>query len=227
MRTLTARDRLTVRRARTSAHEELNARANLADYLRGQGTGCEELVAICCQRSPDLLVALLAVLKAGAAYIPLEPSDPSRRLGTIIQDARPRIVLADQAVAHKLAGGGHPVILLEDVLARAAAQPESNLQVRSAGDQLAYVMYTSGSTGQPKGVMVTRSGLANYLSWCIDAYGIEDGSGAPVHSSVAFDLTITSLYGPLDGRTVFLLPEVHGCRLGRAARRIPQRAERY
>src|SRR5262249_38238260 len=82
---------------------------------------------------------------------------------------------------------------------------------RVSGNHLAYVIYTSGSTGRPKGVAVTHEGLANYLKWAADAYRIEEGAGAPVQSSIGFDLTVTSLYGPLvSGRTVELLSEADG-----------------
>src|SRR5262249_41439540 len=90
-------------------------------------------------------------------------------------------------------------------------QPVTNPGVKATPDNLAYVIYTSGSTGRPKGAMIVHRGLSNYLSWCVREYGVAAGAGAPVHSSISFDLTVTSLFAPLAaGRRVDLLADDEG-----------------
>ncbi|WP_279576437.1 non-ribosomal peptide synthase/polyketide synthase [Actinomadura nitritigenes] len=181
--------------------EETEARAaRLAHHLRRLGVGPETVVGVCLPRGLDLVVALLAVWKAGGAYLPLDPGHPARRLGYLLADSRARAVIGVSATLDDLPVGRVGVVNLDDPVTRAflAAAPPEAPAVETSPDQLAYVIYTSGSTGRPKGVHVTHRGLANYLAWARDAYGVEPGGrGAPVHSSAAFDLTVTSLFVPL------------------------------
>jgi len=190
---------------------ELDAAANrLAHYLRRQGVGREDRIAICLTASPEMVVALLGVLKAGAAYLPLDARHPRERLESILLDAAPRVVLTEERLA-ALVGLRQRTILLD--VEREAIERESDRapQEWASGENLAYILYTSGSTGSPKGVSVTHRGLVNYLTWCTSAYAMADGLGAPVHSPIGFDLTVTSLWGPLlSGRTVTLVPEEQG-----------------
>lgn len=190
-------------------YRELNRRANqLAHYLRGRGVGPEVLVGLCMERSLAMVTALLGILKAGGAYVPLDPSYPEARLAFMLADSGVSILLTMQAVLAKWpAYEGTPVCLDAD-WERIAEEPNGNLDNRTLPDNLAYVIYTSGSTGTPKGVAIEHQGLVNYLHWCIGAYDVESGRGAPVHSSIAFDLTITGLFAPLlVGRTTWMLPE--------------------
>ncbi|HJX26289.1 MAG TPA: condensation domain-containing protein, partial [Thermoanaerobaculia bacterium] len=190
-------------------HGELAARSDrLAAYLRALGIGPDVLVALFLERSVDLVVALLAVLKAGGAYLPLETSLPRPRLSFLLEDSRASLVLTRTRRLPDLPENTSRVVCLDDL-------PESagpvGPAVRPAADNLAYVLYTSGSTGTPKGVAVTHRGLANYLLWAADAYPADEGRGAPVHSPVSFDLTVTSLFLPLlAGRSVDLVPEEEG-----------------
>ncbi len=189
----------------TLTHGELAARSDrLAAHLRSLGAGPDVLVALFLERSADLVVALLAVLKAGGAYLPLETSLPRPRLSFMLDDSRAPILLTRMRLLSALPEHSPRVVCLDDL-------PESTGDcpaLRPAADNLAYVLYTSGSTGQPKGVAVTHRGLANYLLWAADAY---PGGGAPVHSPFSFDLTVTSLFLPLlAGRCVELVPEEEG-----------------
>ncbi|MCC5626615.1 condensation domain-containing protein, partial [Nostoc sp. CHAB 5715] len=189
-------------------YNELNSKANqLAHYLRSQGITTESLVGIYLERSPQLIIALLAVLKASGAYIPLDSKLPSDRLAYMLADAQPAILLTIDAFAHQLPHSCQVVCLDKD-WQDIAQNPEHNPVNLVTGDNLAYIIYTSGSTGTPKGTMLTHRGLANYLNWAIRAYPLTAGTGVPVQSSISFDATITSLYSPLlVGKPVVLLPE--------------------
>ncbi|MEV4051952.1 non-ribosomal peptide synthase/polyketide synthase [Amycolatopsis sp. NPDC049688] len=163
------------------SYAELNAWANrLAHQLIGRGAGPETRIAISLPRSVELVVAVLAVLKAGAAYVPVEPDYPPERIAYLLGDARPMMVLDTPEAVRAVDGfpDGDP--------GPGSLSPEN----------LAYVIYTSGSTGRPKGVAITHGGLANYFSWAIQAYPGMRGL-AVLHSPVSFDLTVTTLFGPL------------------------------
>ncbi|HSF40925.1 MAG TPA: amino acid adenylation domain-containing protein [Thermoanaerobaculia bacterium] len=187
----------------------LDARSGrLAAHLLALGAGPDVIVALFLERSIDLVVALLAVLKAGGAYLPLDLSLPRPRLSFLLDDARPSLVLTRTQLLPDLPENASGVVCLDDLPEGAAPEAPA---VQPAADNLAYVLYTSGSTGTPKGVAVTHRGLANYLLWAADAYPVGEGSGAPVHSPVSFDLTVTSLFLPLlAGRRVDLVPEEEG-----------------
>jgi non-ribosomal peptide synthetase component F len=190
-------------------YAELNAQANrLARHLRRLGVGPDVLVALCMERSPDMLVALLGILKAGGAYVPLDRSNPTERLALMLADARPPVVLTDASACGLLPRLDATVVRLDADRDQVARNEDTNPSGGATPDDLAYVIYTSGSTGTPKGVMIPHRGLVSYLTWCVEAYRVAEGSGAPVHSPIGFDLTVTSLFAPLlVGRTVFLLPE--------------------
>ncbi|MEO3849884.1 amino acid adenylation domain-containing protein [Streptomyces sp. B8F3] len=163
-------------------YRTLNARANqLARHLIDRGVGPEERVAVVLPRSVDLVVALLAVLKAGGSYVPIDPSYPAERISFMIEDSRSTLILADPIDA-----GGYSTSDVAD---------EERLRSLLPADT-AYMIYTSGSTGRPKGVVVEHRSLAAHLRFLISAYPGLPGSSL-VHSSVAFDLTITALYGQL------------------------------
>jgi amino acid adenylation domain-containing protein len=196
---------------------DLNLRANrLAWRLRELGVRPEARVAICMERSLEMVVALLATLKAGAAYVPLDPDYPGERLAYMLEESAPAVLLTHEAALAATAGRSPalPMLNLESDEWQWAGQSERNPDRTETGmnaRNLAYVIYTSGSTGRPKGVMINHGGLANYLKWVTEAYRLEEGEGAPVSSSIGFDLTVTSLYGPLvNGKSVHLLPEEEG-----------------
>jgi len=189
--------------------DELNNRANqLARHLRGLGIGPDVPVGICMERAPELVIAILGILKAGGAYLPLDPSYPAERLAFILNDAQIPVVLTQQRLLTKLPKHEEHLVCLDTEWHVIAEEPTHNPTWEVRGDNLGYIIYTSGSTGQPKGVMIPHRGLANYLNWSTWAYRVADGSGAPVHSSIGFDLTITSLFPPLiAGKRVVLVDE--------------------
>jgi surfactin family lipopeptide synthetase A len=193
-------------------YRELNVRANqLAHHLRKLGIGPEALVAICVERSLDMVVGLLGILKAGGAYVPLDPAYPMERLVFMLEDAQASVLLTQKRLLASLPEHKTRVICLDTEWEVMAQEPAENPACKVTTGNPAYVIYTSGSTGQPKGVMIPHQGIVNYLAWCTKAYAVAGGSGAPVHSPLGFDLTITSLFSPLlAGQSVVLLPEEQG-----------------
>jgi amino acid adenylation domain-containing protein len=188
-------------------YQELNRRVNrLALFLQRLGVGPEVLVGLCLERSVEMVVAVLGVLKAGGAFLPLDPAYPVERLGYMLTDASVKIVLTKQELKNRLGAYRGETICLDWEWERINAENGWELQSKAGAENLAYVIYTSGSTGKPKGVMVTYRGLTNYLWWAQKIYLPENGS--VVSSSLSFDATITSLMTPLlCGGTVLLLPE--------------------
>ncbi|WP_338846004.1 amino acid adenylation domain-containing protein [Massilia sp. W12] len=141
-------------------YAELNQRANrLAHLLLQNGVQNEDRVAICLPRSADMLIAILATLKAGAAYVPLDPAYPAQRLNYMLQDSAPQSVISTSAYADLADWPAHRLLCLDSVAAQLASQSDANPALPASAAQLAYVMYTSGSTGQPKGVMVEQRNI--------------------------------------------------------------------
>jgi amino acid adenylation domain-containing protein len=191
------------------SYQELNARANkVAHYLRRDGTGPDVLVGVCFDRSPQMVIALLAVWKAGGAYVPLDPTYPRERLSFMVSDAQTPILLTEEKHRGLFGSAVSKLICLDSDWSTLTREPQDNLAAVATPSNLAYVIYTSGSTGKPKGAMIMHRGLVNYLWWAMKTYAVEPRSFVPVHSSISFDLTVTSLYTPLlAGATVELLPE--------------------
>lgn len=191
------------------SYRKLNACANqLARELVRLGIKADSLVGICLGRSPEMVVAVLATLKAGAAYVPLDPNYPQERLAFMLQDAGATVLLTESALIEKLPKYVGTTLCLDSDRQEIEKHHDENLNIEIAPENLAYLIYTSGSTGNPKGAMITHRGLTNYLQWAVKAYDVVGGCGAPVHSSISFDLTVTSVFTPLMvGRSVFLLPD--------------------
>jgi len=166
------------------------------------------MVGICTERSVEMVVGLLAILKAGGAYVPLEPSSPTQRLEFMLADLRSPVLLARKRFLERFPQLTSTLLPVEEWPNLMAGHSPENLGSYAGPDDLAYMLYTSGSTGQPKGVLLPHRALTNYLYWCRAAYSMDQGSGAPVHTPLGFDLTITSLFPPLlAGRTAVFIPE--------------------
>ncbi|PYQ54258.1 MAG: non-ribosomal peptide synthetase, partial [Acidobacteria bacterium] len=191
-------------------YRELDARANrLARRLRRLGVRVDDPVAICADRSPALIVGLLAILKAGGAYLPLDPSYPSERLAFMIEDgldgvAKPVLLAQVDLLAASVAGAGARLIDL-DSAAGPAAGPAGDaddpllapLDGGAGADNLAYVIYTSGSTGRPKGVMSTHRGVVNRIAWAQRAYGLTPADRVLQKTPVSFDVSVWELFWPI------------------------------
>jgi amino acid adenylation domain-containing protein/non-ribosomal peptide synthase protein (TIGR01720 family) len=193
------------------SYEELNQRANqLAHYLREMGVGPEVKVGLLLRRSVTMVVGVLGVLKAGAAYLPLEVNAPLSRLAYMLEDAQVPLLLTEELPEGAPAHWGQTIYLDSD-WEQISRHSEANPAVSVSADNLAYMIYTSGSSGRPKGALITRGGLSNYLNWALSTYPVEAGSGSAVHTPLSFDLTVTSLFTPLlSGKTVHLLREAAG-----------------
>jgi amino acid adenylation domain-containing protein len=208
-----------VHAGRTWTYADLDAGAErVARRLRAAGLGPGALVGLCMERSPALVEALLGVLKAGAAYVPLDPDAPAERRAWMAEDAGLALVLTEAphpptpspipshppGEGEKSGDGSRGEARVEAPLSRWAGG-DGRGDGGEGPDDLAYVLYTSGSTGHPKGVMVSHRALVNYLLWARQEYAAGEGAGAPVHSTLAFDLTVTSLLVPLSAGTAVTL----------------------
>ncbi|HEX8352931.1 MAG TPA: amino acid adenylation domain-containing protein, partial [Pyrinomonadaceae bacterium] len=180
------------------SYVELNARANqLARRLRTSGAGPEQLVAILMERSVEMVVALLGVLKAGAAYLPLDPTYPEQRLQLMLGDSGARIVLTQEALAGRLHEHGAEVVAVDAERADIAAQGVENLPPAATPENLAYVIYTSGSTGTPKGVMISHRSIVNHMRWMQSAFPLSVADRVLQKTSASFDASVWEFYAPL------------------------------
>ncbi|MFJ9864530.1 amino acid adenylation domain-containing protein [Streptomyces sp. NPDC101165] len=189
-------------------YAELDARADrFARRLAALGAGPETTVGVLLDRSPDLVAVLLGIWRAGAAYVPIDPAYPDHRIAYMLDQTATTLVVTESRHAERFQGVRR--IVVDDPAERAAIEAaEAELPASLDLDRLAYVIYTSGSTGKPKGVQITHRGLANYLGWTVQAYASAGTGGAPLFSSVAFDLGVPDLYAPLmTGQSVHLLPQ--------------------
>jgi amino acid adenylation domain-containing protein len=187
--------------SRSLTYAELDASANrLAHRLAELGAGVGERVAVCVARSERMLVALLAAMKAGAAYLPLDPDTPDARLAMVIDDATPRVLVGETGTIARIAAAARsrPAAVDLDLDAAAlAALPASAPPVAAGPRDLAYVMYTSGSTGRPKGVLIEHRGLVNNVWWQIRAFGIGASDRFLQRSTIVFDASCWELWTPL------------------------------
>ncbi|MFC7844882.1 amino acid adenylation domain-containing protein [Streptomyces sp. NPDC057382] len=194
-------------------YRELDDRAGrLAAVLREHGVGPDVLVAVALPRSADLVTGMLAVLRAGGAYLPVDPGYPSSRIGLLLETARPALVLTGGEAAAAVAGCPAPVLRLEDVRLDGPGPevpgPEAP-GVRLRADGLAYVMFTSGSTGTPKGVAVTHGAVVNGVRDLRRTVGVEAGSRMLAATSVNFDVSVFEIFTALTtGASVEIVRDV-------------------
>jgi amino acid adenylation domain-containing protein len=179
---------------------ELEARANqLAHRLRAIGAGREALVGICLPRGADMIVALLASLKAGAAYLPLDPDHPADRIQYLLREGNARILVTSTELAARVSEVADrvPVLLLDtpDEQERVAALPHDPPAVTGHPDDLAYVIFTSGSTGRPKGVQITHANVVRLLTANEDAYRFGPDDVWALFHSYAFDVSVWEIWG--------------------------------
>ncbi|OYT81438.1 non-ribosomal peptide synthetase [Pseudomonas sp. PGPPP2] len=182
---------------------QLHAQANrLAHYLRDKGVGPDVCVAIAAERSPQLLIGLLAIIKAGGAYVPLDPDYPAERLAYMLKDSGVQLLLTQTAVLEKLPSADGVCVIAMDSL-HLESWPTQAPGLHLHGDNLAYVIYTSGSTGQPKGVGNTHGALAERLQWMQATYQLNDTDVLMQKAPISFDVSVWECFWPL----------ITGCRL--------------
>ena len=183
---------------RTIAYSELNRRANrLARVLRQLGVGPDQVVAFCLARTPELIVALLAVMKAGGAYLPIDRDLPAERQAFMLRDAHPAVLLTEKALRDALPETDVPVFVLDTEESRIAVENDTDLESEITADHLAYVMYTSGSTGTPKGVEIPHRALVNFLASMQRAPGLTAQDVLVAITTVSFDIAGLEIFLPL------------------------------
>ncbi|MCY1020604.1 non-ribosomal peptide synthase/polyketide synthase [Pyxidicoccus sp. MSG2] len=183
--------------AETLSYGELNARANqLARHLRRLGVGPELLVAICLERSPELIVAMLATVKAGGAWLALDPTLPEERLAYITSDALSPVLLTHSSLEHLLDRRGF-VFLMDEHWERVERESEEDLDTTLTADNLAYVIYTSGSTGRPKGTLLQQRGLTNTALQTLDFMDLGPGRRLLQFFSISFDASVSEVFPAL------------------------------
>ncbi|HEX3554514.1 MAG TPA: non-ribosomal peptide synthase/polyketide synthase, partial [Thermoanaerobaculia bacterium] len=196
------------------SYGELSSRASLlAARLRGLGVGPEVVVALCLERSPELVIAALGVLAAGGAYLPLDPASPPERLAALLADAGAPVLISDAGLAGQLgdrvaALAGVELLTLDGVGGPPALQGGSVLSAapRSAAGNLAYVIYTSGSTGRPKGVAVEHASLLRLIAWHRDAYAMRPDDRVTLLASPAFDASVWEIWPCLTAGASLWIP---------------------
>jgi amino acid adenylation domain-containing protein len=192
--------------AHALTYRELNARANqLANHLQRRGAGPELPVAVCLGRTPEMIIALIAILKSGSPYLPLDPAYPADRLRFMLDDSHAVLIVAERQWADAYASDARLVRLDLDwpgISAEPETKPESNI---SPG-HLAYLIYTSGSTGRPKGVLIEHRSLTAFLHWVRDELSDQELSGVLASTSICFDLSVFEIFGALSwGGTLILV----------------------
>ncbi len=180
------------------SYKVLNLRANkLAHFLIRLGTQPEALLGICLDRSLDMIVALLAILKAGAAYVPLDPRYPKDRLAWTISDANMQLLITQHSLLSSLPDHNAQLICLDTDWQDLALEAEDNPQTAVTADNLAYVIYTSGSTGRPKGVAIEHRNTVAMLEWAEEVYSKQQMGGVLASTSICFDLSVYEIFAPL------------------------------
>ena len=190
-------------------YQQLNDRANqLAHYLQTLGGGPNQRVGICVERSLDMAVGFLGILKAGAAYVPLDPAYPSERLIFMLEDAQPLVLLTQERLLNSLPAHQIQVICLDADWPKIAQQSPDNPAVAITAEHLAYVMYTSGSTGKPKGVMIPHRGLVNHNLAIAQLFEISANDRILQSASISFDIAVEEIFPTwIRGGTLILRTE--------------------
>lgn len=184
---------------RRVTYDELNQQANkVAHYLLTLGVGPEAFVGLMLERSTEMIVALLAILKSGGAYVPIDPASPPARLSYILDDAQISILVTEQRLATQLPmSQGARVICIDEDKEKISKQSDRNPVCYTGGDNAAYVIYTSGSTGAPKGVVIAHRGVCNVVAALSQAFAIRPESCVLQFASLAFDSSVQEIFTAL------------------------------
>ncbi len=190
------------------SYAELDLRATqLANYLRSLGAGPEVVVGLCLERSPQFVIAALAIMKCGAAYLPMDSAHPTKRLRFIAKDAGAPLLVTGQNLTGHFVDLGIRVVAVEAEKDAIAQQPIQSPELELELDALAYVIYTSGSTGQPKGVEITHRNLLNLVAWHIRAFGLNSSERATFQAGVGFDAAVWEIWPHLAAGSTLYVPD--------------------
>jgi amino acid adenylation domain-containing protein len=202
---------------RALSYGDLNAQANrLAHFLRARQIGAESRVVVCVEPGFDIAIALLGIHKAGAVYVPLDPTYPKARIDAILEDTRPALVIAPGYLVERLSLGAFPALSLEQECASITGFDSHNPDVSVDPAQAAYIYYTSGTTGKPKGVVATHRNLAHYILVAQKRYGFTAGDVMPAIARFSFSISMFELMSPLAaGATLLILEREHVVDLSR------------
>ena len=198
----------------TISYAEMDARANrLAHLLRERGVESGQLVGVCLERSVEMIVSLLAIMKAGAAYVPLDPEYPRGRLAFMLEDSTPAATVTRRAERDALPDEAKQLVVLDDpeVIAALARTSCCRPAERVSGDALAYAIYTSGSTGRPKGALNQHSAVVNRLLWSQDTFRFTASDAVMQKTPYSFDVSVVEFFGTLlaGARLVIARPGGH------------------
>ena len=193
----------------TVTYGDLEKKANqLANYLRSIGVGPELPVGLCLNRGPSMVISALAVLKAGGAYLPLDPDYPVERLRFMLEDARVPALITRQEIGQRIGNLGWNPVHIDSDASQISAYPANDPPVATTADNLAYVIYTSGSSGQPKGVQITHGNLSNLIAWHRRAFQVSGNDRASQVASVGFDAAVWEIWPNLAaGSSIHFAPE--------------------
>jgi amino acid adenylation domain-containing protein len=180
------------------SYRELNERANrLARHILSLGVRAESRVGVLLTRRTELLVSLLAVMKAGGCYVPLDPSYPRDRLAFMLEDAGVKVLLTSGSLSETVPAGSAHLLCLEQSRAEISRQPATTPLCEATERNLAYLIYTSGSTGKPKAVSIEHRSAVTFSHWARESFSAEELSGVLASTSVCFDLSVFELFVPL------------------------------
>jgi len=185
-------------RGETVSYGDFNRRVNrLANRLRADGVGRDDFVCLCLDRSPEMVIAIWAVLKAGGAYVPLNTEDPPQRLAEIIEDSTPKVVLTQDQHLEKLPTGPFKTIALAEGDAQFANESDADPDFDVGRTDLAYMIYTSGSTSKPKGVLIEHEAIYNRVIWMQDTYRLTPEDRVLQKTPYTFDVSVWEFLWPL------------------------------
>lgn len=190
-------------------YAELNERANqLAHYLQKQGAKPDSLIALCMDPSLDLIIAILAILKSGGAYVPFDSAYPKERLQFMLEDCQAALLITKTKYVDLFKKSQTHLICLDKIPSHLDKQSSDNLEPCNGPDNLAYIIYTSGSTGKPKGVMITHRNVVNFIHWFQQALSITRNDIVDFSSSISFDFSVATTLFPLaTGAKIAICPQ--------------------
>jgi non-ribosomal peptide synthetase component F len=194
---------------RQMTYRELDIGSNqLAHFLRKHGVGAESVVGVCLERSPEMILAVLAILKAGGAYLPLDPSYPTERLGLMVERGGASIIVTQKSLVSRIPTGEAVCCCLDNLDKIHTEQKQESLSSISSPENAAYVLFTSGSTGVPKGVLMEHRPLVNLLSWQAETFASRAAARTLQFAPLSFDVSFQEIFSALCfGGTLVIIDE--------------------